>query len=263
MPTAAAPLVPSAVDLSVLDYSTPLPSAPLAPLAPPALAAPAAFAVTSMPPGLGPPPPVRTFAETDDADFYAAVGTYADGEPGEESQGVGMPAAVAAGAGTGLAVSMSSPTPSAPPAPEAEPVSTFASTASPAPQHDPQAPGSSVLLDDRYMSLISQSAKWSSVDIANVSDGELETAANGFGLLDVTRSGTLGPSEFERMQRVVRAAEGHVDAYPRSPEDVAASFANADMNGDGRVDFNEYLHFVTTQSRLSFAQLEAVLQEVV
>lgn len=60
------------------------------------------------------------------------------------------------------------------------------------------------------------------------------------------------------MLQVVCAAEGDP---PPSAADVQATFARADVDANGRVDFNEYLHYLTLHVSISLAELEAVLRK--
>uniref|UniRef100_A0A7S2BTZ0 EF-hand domain-containing protein n=1 Tax=Haptolina brevifila TaxID=156173 RepID=A0A7S2BTZ0_9EUKA len=115
----------------------------------------------------------------------------------------------------------------------------------------------SILLDDVYMGLLSSQAAWSSTELASLSDEDLEHAANGFARLDAAREGTLSALEFDRLLQVVRAAE---DDPPPSAAEVQQSFLTADKDGNGRLDFNEYLHYVSLNVSVSWAELEAVLR---
>ena len=115
----------------------------------------------------------------------------------------------------------------------------------------------SILLDDRYMALLSSEAKYSSPDIALITDEDLERAANAFAHVDQARAGTLGLPEFDKLLQAIRALDGQPKP---TVADVQAAFAKADVSADGRIDFNELLHFCMLHMAASLRELETALR---
>ena len=114
----------------------------------------------------------------------------------------------------------------------------------------------SVLNDDAYMALLSTSAaKNPAAAVTDATDDELEQAANCFSLFDANRDGELSLAEFTELLRHVHAAEGEADV---AAAQVQRIFGQADLNGDGSLDFNEFLRFHAMYISAPLAEIRRV-----
>ena len=116
----------------------------------------------------------------------------------------------------------------------------------------------SVLQNDEYMAKISSNATWNLPEVEDISDADLELAANSFSRVDSAETGTLTFDDFTKVLRTVHTAEGHVGEPGR--QNMLDQFKQADVNSDERVDFNEFLRFHALYISLSIKSLHQLLR---